>query len=152
MKTKKTFGKLSPPTKAVIRTFFIDENGDNKVMVKSTLKTKTIHLMLKGENRKRLIGTITRSTKAITIKRKREEHLFRKGQAYGFNAYILREAKDFDTIMLSDEFSHWKVPVKFILENGKHLLFSQVGYELQLFISLEQLEPYRVKTEENRRF
>jgi hypothetical protein len=151
-KTKKTIGKLSAPTKPVIRTFFIDENGDNKVMVKSTVKTKTIHLLLKGENRKRLVGTITRSTKAITIKRKRQEHLFRAGNAYGFNAYILREAKDFDTIMLSDEFSHWRIPVKFILEHGKHLLFSQVGYELQLFVSLEQLEQYRVKPIENRRF
>lgn len=149
-KTKKITG-LSAPTKAKIRTFFIDENGDNKVMIKSTSKTKTVFLLLKGEGRSRKIGTITLSTKAITIKRKREEHLFRKGNSYGFNSWVLREAQDFHTIMLNDELCHWRIPVKFILENGKYLNFSQNGFELQQFVSLEQIEQFRVKKEENRR-
>lgn len=158
---KKTTGKLSPPTKPKIRTFFIDENGDNKVIVKSTKKTKTIHLMLKGENRKRLIGTVTRSTKAITIRRSREEHLFRAGNAYGFNEYVFTKAQDFDSVMLSDtelqpdktiKVTHWRIPVQFILTNGRHLLFNQQGFELQLFVSLDQIEQFRVRPEENRRF
>ncbi len=145
-------GKLSPPTKPVIRTFFIDENGDNKVMVKSTTKTKTIFLMLKGEKRKRKIGTITLSTRAITIERKRGEHLFRTGNSYGFNEYVLRKALDFDDIMLSDEHSHWRIPRTFIIKNGTYKNFSVNGFELQIFVSLDQIEQYRVKPIENRRF
>ncbi len=149
-KTKKITG-LSAPTKPKIRTFFIDENGDNKVMIKSTTKTKTVFLLLKGEGRKRKIGVITLSTRAMTIERKREEHLFRKNSSYGFNEYVLRKALDFDDIMLSDEHSHWRIPRTFILENGMYLNFSQNGFELQQFVSLEQIEQFRVRKEENRR-
>ncbi len=79
-------------------------------------------------------------------------HLFIKGNAYGFNDYVLREQNSFDWIRLSDETCHWKIPVKYILDNGKYLIFSQQGFELQRFVSLEELEQFRVLETENRRF
>jgi hypothetical protein len=139
-----------PVQKKVIRSFFINETN-NKIHIQSTDKTAVIFLELESESKKRKIGVVTKSTKTLSIKRDRGLHLFRNGNAYGFNEYILKEAKIFDTISLRDNIHSWKVPVKFILENGTYMNFKQQGFELQLFVTLAQLEQFRVLKKENRR-
>lgn len=139
----------------VIREFFIDEGGLNKLVTHSTDKTIVIFLKLHGEkNRKRKIGNITKSTKTIKIKRNRELHLYRNGNAYGFNEYVFRTAKQFDSVWLHDEHSDWTFPVSFLLDskNGFYLHHQQQGFELQKFLGLGELEPFRVLPKENRRF
>jgi hypothetical protein len=42
--------------------------------------------------------------------------------------------------------------VKYIVEKGKYLHFKQIGFELQKFVSLEELEQFRVHNAEHRRF
>ena len=128
-----------------IKTIFIDDAGKNKIQTTTTDKTITIHLQLVGESRKRKVGTITKSTKTLAITRKRFKHLFIKGNAYGFNEYILANAKLFDKIKLKDELCEWKIPVKFILENGSYLMFKQQGFERQLFVSLTQIDEFKTK-------
>lgn len=141
-----------PKEQTVVRTFFIQDSTTDKLYTSSTDKKVILSLQLAAEGgKKRKIGTITKSTKTLIIRRRRADHLFRNGNAYGFNQYILKEAKLFDTISLGDEFDNWKIPVKFILENGKHLNFKQQGFELQLFVSLEDLEQFKVLKKENRR-
>lgn len=142
-----------PKVKPVYRQFFIDDEGRNRVHTRSTEKTITLSLQLEAEGgKKRKIGVITKSTRTIEIKRSLELHLMRKFNAYGFNEHVLVNAKTFDTIRLSDEERMWKIPVKFIIDNGKHLIFKQQGYELQLFVTLEQLGQFRVYKKEGRRF
>lgn len=144
--------RSSPKIAPVYRQFFLDDDGRNKLHLKTTDKTIVLHLQLEAEgSRKRKIGVVTRSTKTLGIKRSRAKHLLVKGNAYGFNQHILNEAKTFDTIRLSDEFSNWKIPVSYILTEGKHLIFKQQGFELQLFLTLAQLEKYRVLKKEGRR-
>ena len=134
----------------VIRQFFIDD--DNYLQIKSNDKLIHLKLKLKGD-KIRLIGTVTKSTKTIEMRRKRGIHLFRKMNAWGFNHYVLKNAYTFDTIRLSDDLgNHWKIPVKYILDNGRFLQFKDEGFEKQQFVSLEELEQFRVKKEENRRF
>lgn len=134
----------------VFRTFYIDM--DNTIRIQSNDKLIKLSLHLKGSE-PRMIGTITKSTRTIEMRRKMAIHLFRKGNAYGFNEYILRESKTFDWVRLRDDAGNdWKIPKKFILENGQYLNFKEQGYELQLFVPLEMLEPYRVTHAENRRF
>lgn len=146
-----------PRAKPVYRTFFIDEaNSNDKVHLKSTDKRMTVSLQLQAEGAKtRKIGTITLSTRTMEIKRRRAAHLFRKMNAYGFNDYVLRTAKKFDTIRLSDETCDWKIPVKFILENGsemkQYLQFKEQGFEKQVFVTLTQLEQFRILKKSNTR-
>lgn len=136
----------------VYRQFFIDDAGHDKVHSVASKKTIVVSLQLASEGKKkRRIGVITRSTKTMVIKRSRALHLFYTGQAYGFNEYILKHAQMFDTIRLGDEYANWKIPVKFILENGRYLNFKQQGFEKQLFVSLDQLEQFKVHKEEGRR-
>lgn len=141
-----------PVQKPVIRNFFIADSTTDRIWLKTTDKKIVVSLQLSAEGgRKRKLGTVTKSTKTMEIKRNRVDHLFRKGNAYGFNQWVLQEAKAFNKIRLSDEHDNWVVPVKFILDNGKHLNFKQQGFELQLFVSLEQLEYFKVTEKQNRR-
>jgi hypothetical protein len=133
-----------------IRKFPIDDN--NYVLIKSNDRLINIKLHLQGD-KPREIGTVTKSTRTIQMKRKRGLHLFRKMNAYGFNDYILRNQTTFDWIRLSDDTgSNWKIPVSYILESGQYMNFKNQGFELQRFVPLEQLEQFRVQTSENRRF
>lgn len=135
-----------------IRTFHIDTTGKNYLIINQNDKLIMLYLKL-GDLRKRFIGTVTKSTRTMEIRRERIKHLFRKLNAYGFNDYILRNQDSFDWIRLSDDSkSHWKIPVSYILEKGTYLNFREQSFELQRFVSLEDLEQFRVKTEENRRF
>ena len=134
----------------VIRQFFIDD--DNYLQIKSNDKLIHLKLKLKGD-KPRLIGTVTKSTRTIVMTRKRGVHLHRISNSYGFNDYVLRNAFTFDMIRLSDDTgSHWKIPVEYVLTEGKYLHFQTQGFELQRFVKLEQLEQFRVGTAENRRF
>jgi len=145
MKTEKDRG--------VIREFFIDDAGLNRIIFHNFDKRVVLYLKLQSETRKRKVGVITKSTKTIKITRTREKHLFNKMYTYGFNEYILREAKLFDTVWLKDNYEEWKVPVKFILETGQNYLhFKQQGFELQRFVTLEELEQFTVLNKEKRRF
>lgn len=135
-----------------IRQFYIDEKGEDLLIVKSTDTRRALYLKLLSENKKRLIGTVTRSTKTIYFKRKRSIHLFRKGNSYGFNQYILANQNTIEWVDLSDDCGeHWKIPVKYILDNGKYLSFSKCGFELQRFLSLDELEQFKIHETENRR-
>lgn len=135
-----------------IRQFFLDDTGMNYLMLKQNDKLIRLYLKL-SEHGNRFIGTVTKSTRTIEMKRERMIHLFRKMNAYGFNDYVLRNQNSFDWIRLSDDCGcHWKIPVKYILEKGEYLNFKEQGFELQRFVSLQNLEQFKVKPEENRRF
>jgi hypothetical protein len=163
MKSTATKTKVKKPHKprakkapAEIR-YLYDDNGLDRIQMinnrdkNGNLNTKVLNLQLKSEDYKnRRIGTMTLSTKVIKIKRDRSKHLYRIGNAYGFNDYVLRNAKYFDTVWLQDEYQEWKVPVRFILENGKHLFFKQQGFEIQVFVTLEQLNDFKIDTKERR--
>jgi hypothetical protein len=134
----------------VIRMFPIDDN--NSLVIKSNDRLIHLKLHLAGD-KPRLIGTVTKSTRTIVMRRKRAVHLFRKMNAYGFNDYVLRQAKTFDWIRLSDDLGNdWKIPKDYILNEGEYMNFKRQGFELQRFVSLENLEQFKVRDNENRRF
>lgn len=152
-KPRKARKPRAPKKAPVWRTHLLDgDEGRNRLFTKSSGKTITIYLNLQADGtRKRKVGVVTISTRTIVIRRNRTEHLFRAGNAYGFNSHLLHNTKTFDTIQLSDEYQNWKVPVKFILENGEYLMFKQQGFEKQIFVSLEQLADFKVLPKEGRR-
>jgi len=134
-----------------IRSFFIDDTGDNKLMVKQNDKLVILTLKL-GNLKPRRIGTVTKSTRTIEMRRRYETHLFRKGNAYGFGYYVLKNQSSIDWIRLSDDRGfHWKIPVNYLLAKGKFLHFKNQGFELQKFLSIEDLKQFEVHPEENRR-
>ena len=135
-----------------IRSFHIDDSGKNLLMVKSNNKLSSLTLKL-GTLKQRRIGVVTKSTRTIEMFRKKDSHTFVKINGYGFNYFILKNQTSVDWIRLSDDTgSNWKIPVSYIVNNGSYMQFKKVGFELQKFVSFNEIEQFRVAKSENRRF
>lgn len=143
---------MATSTQLITRKFILDDEGKNYLLIQSNNKVINLKLKLERDKKLRKIGRVTKSTKILEVRRVRAKHLFIKGNAYGFNHYILENSKTFKTISLFDGIKHWKIPVEFILKEGVFLIFKQQGFERQLFVSLQQIEQYEVKPNTNRRF
>lgn len=111
----------------------IPDKFDNSIIISGNI----ISLKLKSEARTREIGVINPQERYFAVNRIREKHLFRKNNSYGFNHYILANAKKFDKVKLSDDFGTWLIPIKLILEKGSFLHFNKDGFELQIFLPLD---------------
>jgi hypothetical protein len=135
------------------RKFFIDDSSENYLHIKQNDKIIIVSVKLGSETKTRRIGRVTKSTKTIEIRRIRDKHLFRKGNSYGFCFYVLKYQDSFDWVRLSDDAGgQWKIPVQYILDNGSFLNFmNNGGFELQIFLSLEQMAQFKVLKKENRR-
>jgi hypothetical protein len=114
-------------------SIIIPDKFNNSIIISGNI----ISIKLKSEARTREIGVINPKEKYFVVNRIREKHLFRKNNSYGFNHYILTNAKKFDTIKLSDDFGTWLIPIKLILEKGSFLHFNKDGFELQIFLPLD---------------
>jgi hypothetical protein len=118
----------------------LDEKG-NELIAKTNGNVISLYLKL-VEKSERLLGIIDKNEKTFQIQRNREKHIFKRNKSYGFNHYVLKNAKTFDKIYLLDDVTSWIIPVKFILENGSFMQFQQQGFELQIFIPLEKIAQF----------
>ena len=117
-------------------SIIIPDKFNNSIIISGNI----ISIKLKSESRKREIGVINPQERYFAVNRIREKHLFRKNNSYGFNHYILQNAKKFDKIKLSDDFGTWLIPIKLILEKGSFLHFNKNGFELQIFLPLDVIQ------------
>ena len=104
---------------------------------------RTILLKLASETKTRRIGLIN-SKNQLYIKRKRIIHLHYKSDSYGFNHYIIDNAKKFSSVLLIDERGRYLIPNRVILDEGKFLYFKQEGFERQIFLSLDIINQYKI--------
>ena len=105
----------------------------------------TVVLYVKAEDRQRTLGIINLTSRKIFMKRERNKHLHKIGNAYGFNYALLTESKRFDTVVLRDEISAFEIPKEYIIENGKIFYYKQTGFERQVFLTLNELENYCIR-------
>ena len=120
----------------------IKDEKENILTFKNNTKRIIIYLKVPKSLKIKKIGTINIAKKMLTIKRIREKHLFKKYNAYGFNVYLLKNAKTFDKIKIIDNHNTFYFSLEWAKENIKYLTFSKAGYELQGFLSLQQLEQF----------
>lgn len=128
--------RVKPPSQIRIP----DKDG-NEILVNDG---RRILLRLASEKKARRIGEIN-SKKQLVVHRKRMIHLHYKSQSYGFNHYIIDNAKKFKHVLLIDERGRYLIPNKVILKKGEFLYFKQIGFELQIFLSLEIINQYKLK-------
>ena len=119
-----------------------DEYG-NLIKCANNGKRIVLSLKLASETRHRKIGVINLKQKSLQIKRNRSKHLMYTFNGYGFNHKLLADSKRFDIIRLSDEHDEWVIPKQYILDNGKFLNFKGQGFELQTFVTLEQISQFK---------
>lgn len=120
----------------------IKDDKGNILTFKNNTKRIIIYLKVPRFLKIKKIGTINLTKKTLTIKRTREKHLFKKYNAYGLNFYLLKNARTFDKIKIVDNYNTFYFTKEWAIENIKYLTFSKAGYELQGFLSLQQLEQF----------
>lgn len=139
---KKTKTKVSAPT----NVFTISDEEGNRIISTHHGTFATIHLHLKEESFQRKLGTIRIAEREFHVKRDRTKHFMWRTRQYGFNHYILFNAKLFDTVVIEDEHARWRIPRTVMLEHGKFMHFkNNGGFELQVFVSLDTLAPYETQ-------
>jgi len=104
-----------------------------------------ITLHLKGKKAGRNIGRVRLADRVLEVSRKRDKHLMLKANAYGFNEYVLREAKRFDKIELTDEYGTYLFSRQLVLDMGKYLHFKEEGFEKQIFLSLNIITNHKIQ-------
>lgn len=104
-----------------------------------------ITLHLNGSRKGRNIGRVRLADRILEITRNREKHLLKKARAYGFNEYVMRTAKTFDTIELQDDYGTYVFPRQLILDRGSYLYFKEEGFEKQLFLPLFLIQSFKVQ-------
>ncbi|CAB5223826.1 hypothetical protein UFOVP386_5 [uncultured Caudovirales phage] len=123
----------------------LNHDDNSKIITYHGNNHVKITFILPGDSKEKLIGVIDKNKKILDIRRNRDKHLFQKKMAYGFNYYILKNAKLFDMIHLKDDKDEWMIPVQFILDNGTFMHFKNNGnFELQKFVSLIDLTPFEM--------
>jgi hypothetical protein len=130
-------------------TALVEDSFGNGIIVRRGGNTLRLSIRLANNPKERKIGEIDMSTRTLTVTRNRAKHLLQKGNAYGLNHKLIAEATRFDTVRIVDDFGRWDIPREYILENGKFLLFAKQGFELQIFISLEQIQQFKHETDGN---
>jgi hypothetical protein len=132
--------KGKQPKERLEKRFIVEDKHQNKIVTEHYASSVKIFLQLKSEDKSRLVGTIDRASDTLKIRRDRSKHLFLKNRSYGFNHIILKNAKLFNKVHISDKESKWLVTKDYILEKGEFLHFiNNGGFELQIFVKLSVL-------------
>ena len=116
-------------------------------MANIKIENETIFVQIDGDWRN--IGIIR--NRVLNVYRTRSKHLMRNLNAYGFNKDIIESDKHFDYIALQEiyqadgviEKDVFFIPREDILLEGK--LHKAEGYDNQYFLTLTQLEQYKVE-------
>ena len=130
-------------TTMVIKKTTADQYG-NYFITQRTENSILIQLKLANENRVRNIGIVNRHDKFIEIIRDKSRHLFRKGNAYGFNEHLIKTAKTFDNVKLIDGDGVYLLPKSVILEKGRYMFFKEQGFEKQLFLDMDIINGFKI--------
>lgn len=121
-----------------------DKFGNKIEVIETSSGVFNIKLTLRGDPRKRLLGIINEKSREFMVRRDRTKHLFKKAMAYGFNDSLLRNTKKFEKVILIEDTGTFEIPVSDILSKGFYLNFKQQGFEVQIFMSLDELKPYKI--------
>lgn len=93
------------------------------------------------------LGELDAEKRVFSTFRNREKHLFKNFNAYGFNRGFLEDNHLFDYVYIKERTPSGKnmyfVPREHILANGR--LYKAPGFENQVFISLEEIEQFKMK-------
>lgn len=92
---------------------------------------------------KRHIGTVNIQERVMHTKRKRSKHMLLATLSYGFNNHLVRNAKSFDHILLTDEEGSYKIPREIIIDEGSYFYFKTTGFEKQIFLKIERIKEFQ---------
>ena len=138
--------KVAPNEKVTITV----PDKDGNLLYATHIGDRCINFQLEltsEKGRRREIGTIYKRERIFDVKRKRDAHLHRKSNSYGFMYAIIKELKSFDRVRLWDEFGRYLIPKDVIMNEGSVMNFKNSAdgesYELQYFLPLPRIETFK---------
>jgi hypothetical protein len=105
-----------------------------------------IGLYIHREGRTKTIGILNAKDRVLFLTRTKARHLHFKSNSYGFNYMLLSERITFDNVHLKDDDTEYMIPKEDLGTHGVFLFFKQQGFERQIFVTLEILKQYTIKT------
>ncbi len=107
------------------------------------LQTKHPHVFnvkLNLAHQSRFIGRIDTSGEGTFVTQRTEKHLFRKSNSLGLSYSLLSDENiKFKWIVISLNGQNFISTRNYFLKNGKAYQFSNKGFELQIFVTLDEL-------------
>ena len=128
---------------------YVEDKFGNRIIVNRNNQMLTVSIQLANmalNPKPKYIGDIDMISRTLIVKRSRIKHLLVKRNAYGLNHKLITEATRFDTVRIIDEYATWDIPREYIIEHGQPLLFTKYCHELQVFITLDQMEQFKTKS------
>ncbi len=134
-------GKCSntyPNSKGV---YIMEQRKPNKqIVLISTKHSHVFNVQLNLEHQTRYIGKIDISGEGTFLTNRNEKHLFRKTNSFGVNyALLTDESIPFKWIVISYNGQKLISARSYFLKKGKAFQFTNRNFELQLFVSLDEL-------------
>ena len=123
----------------------MEDSQQNSLIIESEGYTITIFFKRLGTPKRNRIMTINTRSRIATLTRKRSKHLLKANSSYGFNYEIMSKAKSFDIVNIIDEHESWSIPRDELLKKSRYMHFKQQGFELQKFITLFDLKPFKTE-------
>ena len=101
-------------------------------------------IKLRSEKRPKLIGFMGgHRGNVLIMQRSEERHMMQRIRGYGFNVCLLEKfliPKGLSVGLEIDGKYKYALDPKLIMEHGSYLHFKNQGFELQIFLSLENIE------------
>lgn len=117
------------------------QNKTNQLI--SLIPTKHPHLFqvrLNLDFQTRYIGKIDTSGEGTFLTNRKEQHLFRKANSLGINYSLLSDDSiRFKWIVISYNGKKLKSTRNYFIKKGQAFQFSNKGFELQVFVPLEEI-------------
>lgn len=123
-----------------MKPIMLYDNFQNCIVVNND----NIYIKFNNELKGRLVGVLNREKRWLFVRRDREKHLLKKANCYGFNYHILSTARLFDKVRLSDNYGTYNIPIQEILSKGSFLHFKKQGFEVQIFMNIQDIKKYRI--------
>lgn len=111
-----------------------DSNG-NEIYCEN----RRIYLRLKGTSSRRCLGVVEGDT--FHTRRKAGRHVMRSQDDVGFNYSLIRYGKFINVEVAVSDGRILRTTRAAILEHGECRHFEGMGYELQIFLRLDQFQP-----------
>jgi hypothetical protein len=101
-----------------------------------------LSVYVKGKNIYNHIGHINKETLSIETVRNPKKHLFHKYNGYGFNSFVLTNAKHMRYIEIKIESCIYRVPISIWLSHGVQT--TEESFEKQYILSKLIIEEYAI--------
>lgn len=126
---------------------------NQQIALIATKHSHVFNVKLNLEQQSRFIGEIDTSGEGTFLTVRTLKHLFRKTNSLGINYSLLTDENiKFKWIVFSYNGQKLISTRNYFLKKGKAFQFSKKGFELQIFVPLEELNPQHVREFEANNF